>query len=109
MLGKLLEPAPLRLEAVEPADGSLIVWFNREPELLFEPVLGTLNYRFAKAYGREQAGQLQVHNSFVNWRVERNQRGDLQLLLVAPRPLSGQWRGAAEDGRWRVELALRLE
>nr|WP_322942056.1 hypothetical protein [Pseudomonas sp. s4] len=42
----------------------------------------------------------------MNWRIERDGR-DLLLVLVSPRPLDGEWRGAQEDGRWRAHLLLR--
>ena len=108
MLGRLFEPAPLRIEAGEPWADGLQIWFNREPQALAEHSQGTLVYRFVNAYGRERHGRLDLGGTPVNWRIERDGR-DLRLVLVATRPLGGQWRGAKVDGRWRVRLTLRRE
>ncbi|ERI53334.1 hypothetical protein EA796_18595 [Pseudomonas sp. AOB-7] len=108
MLGRLFEPAPLRIEDAEPWAAGLQVWFNREPEALAEHVQGALSYRFVDAYGRERQGRLDLDGTPVNWRIQREGR-DLRLMLVAARPLGGEWRGAEVDGRWRVRLTLRRE
>lgn len=108
MLGRLFEPAPLRIEGAEPWAGGLEIHFNREPEVFSEHFDGALIYRFVDAYGREREGRLDLGGGLVNWRIQRDGR-DLRLILVAARPLGGEWRGAAEGGRWRVRLALRPE
>lgn len=108
LLGRLFEPAPLRVEDAEPWAEGLQVWFNREPAVLDEHFAGTLAYRFTDAYGRERQGRIDLGGSPVNWRIQREGR-DLRLMLVAVRPLAGEWRGAAVDGRWRVRLTLRRE
>lgn len=108
LLGRLFEPAPLRIEGAEPLAAGLQVWFNREPQALEEHLQGALSYRFVDAYGRERQGRLDLGGTPVNWRIQREGR-DLRLLLVATRPLGGEWRGADVDGRWRVRLTLRRE
>ena len=42
----------------------------------------------------------------VNWRLRRTD-GGLLLTLVAARPLQGDWAGAPQDGRWRLQVNLR--
>ncbi|UTH31354.1 hypothetical protein [Ectopseudomonas hydrolytica] len=108
MLGRLFDPPPLRIEDVEPWAEGLQLLFNREPQAHAEPFGGALVYRYENAYGREREGQLNLALGLVNWRVQRDGR-DLLLVLVSPRPLAGQWHGAQEDGRWRARLALRPE
>ncbi|AVO53573.1 hypothetical protein [Ectopseudomonas mendocina] len=108
MLGRLFDPPRLRIEDAEPWEQGLQLWFNREPQALSEHVNGALVYRFDDAYGRVRDGQLSLPMGLVNWRIERDGR-DLLLVLISPRPLDGEWRGAPEDGRWRVRLALRPE
>lgn len=107
-MGRLFEPAPLRIEDAQPAGQGLVLQFNREPQVLAEHVGGALAYRFENAFGRERQGRLELGGHPVNWRIQREGR-DLRLMLVATRPLRGEWRGAAEDGGWQVRLALRSE
>lgn len=106
MLGRLFEPPRIHIEDVEPWEQGLQLWLNREPQARVEHVDGALVYRYEDAYGRVRDGQLKLPLGLVNWRVERDGR-DLLLVLVSPRPLDGEWRGAQEDGRWRARLALR--
>lgn len=106
MIGRAFDPPRLRIEQVEPWEQGVQLWFNREPQALAEHADGALRYRFEDAYGRVREGRLSLPLGLVNWRVERDGR-DLLLVLVSPRPLDGEWRGAEEDGRWRVQLALR--
>jgi hypothetical protein len=40
--------------------------------------------------------------------VQKSDKG-LLLNLLAARPLRGEWRGATEDGRWRLQVSLREE
>lgn len=108
MLGRLFDPAPLRIEGAEPWSDGLLIDFNREPEVLVEHFDGALAYRFENSFGREREGRIQLQGNPVNWRIQRDGR-DLLLILVAARPMGGEWRGGDEDGRWRVRLALRPE
>lgn len=108
IIGRAFDPPHLRVEAAEPWEQGLQLWFNREPQVSAEHVDGALLYRFEQAYGRVREGQLKLPLGLVNWRIERDGR-DLLLVLVSPRPLSGEWRGSEVDGRWRVQLALRPE
>ncbi|MGP0173070.1 hypothetical protein ACSVIJ_14440 [Pseudomonas sp. NCHU5208] len=108
MIGRVFDPPRLRVEAAEPWAQGLQLWFNRAPEAQAEPVDGALRYRFEDAYGRVREGQLKLPLGMVNWRIERDGR-DLLLVLISPRPLSGEWRGSEVDGRWRVQLTLRPE
>ncbi len=106
MIGRVFEPPRLRIEDAEPWAQGLQLWFNREPPQQAEHVEGALVYRYEDAYGRVRDGQLKLPLGLVNWRIERDGR-DLLLVLVSPRPLDGEWRGAQEDGRWRAHLLLR--
>jgi hypothetical protein len=105
MIGRLTAPVPAALEQVETGPDRLVLWFNHETQVHGEHVDGALAMLFA-AGGRAQNGQLQVNGKFVNWRVAQSDRG-LFLNVVAARPLIGQWRGAEENGRWRLEILLR--
>ena len=106
MLGRLFDPPRLHIEAVEPWEQGLQLWLNREPQAQAEHVDGALVYRYEDVYGKVRDGQLKLPLGLVNWRVKRDGR-DLLLVLVSPRPLDGEWRGAQVDGRWRARLALR--
>ena len=106
MLGRLCDPPRLHIEEIEPWEQGLQLSLNREPQAQSEHIDGALVYRYEDAYGRVRAGQLQLPLGLVNWRLERDGR-DLLLVLVSARPLDGEWRGAWEDGRWRARLALR--
>ncbi|WP_417707581.1 hypothetical protein [Pseudomonas sp.] len=106
MIGRVFDPPRLRIEDAEAWEQGLQLWFNREPQAQAEHVDGALVYRYEDVYGRVREGQLKLPLGLVNWRLERDGR-DLLLVLVSPRPLDGEWRGAQEDGRWRARLALR--
>ena len=85
--------------------GGLVVWFSAEPKLHGELVDGTLGLLF-DARGKVQSGQLTFNGKSVNWRV-RDTDGGLLLTLVAARALKGDWAGASQDGRWRLQVNLR--
>ena len=108
MIGRVFDPPRLRIEDAEPWAQGLQLWFNREPPQQAEHVDGALVYRYEDAYGRVRDGQLKLPLGLVNWRIERDGR-DLLLVLVSPRPLSGEWRGTKVDERWRARLVLRPE
>lgn len=108
MIGRVFDPPRLRIEDVEPWEQGLQVWFNREPPQQAEHVEGALVYRYGDAYGRVRDGQLKLPLGLVNWRIERDGR-DLLLVLVSPRPLNGEWRASEVDGRWRARLVLRTQ
>ncbi|MBU1332775.1 MAG: hypothetical protein KJ884_06810 [Gammaproteobacteria bacterium] len=104
MIGRLLQPDPLRLDRVETADQALQLWFNVEPQLQATYVSGTVILRF-EAFGREREGQLRWADRLANWRVTRERR-DLVLRVVAARPLRAEWRAEAVDGEWRLTVSL---
>jgi len=107
MIGRLTAPTPVELQQVDVVAGGLVVWFSDEPKLHGELVDGTLGLLFA-AKGRPQNGQLTFNGKSVNWRVRDTDAG-LLLTLVAARALQGDWAGAAQDGRWRMQVILREE
>lgn len=107
MVGRLLEPDALRLERVEAAPQGLTLWFNAEPAVRAAQVAGAYVLRF-ESQGRERHGQLDLHGKPVNWRLTRDQRV-LRLRFVAARPLRGEWRSEALDGRWRLVVSLEQE
>jgi hypothetical protein len=55
---------------------------------------------------RRRTGQLTLNDKDVNWRVRRTD-GGLLLTVVAARALQGDWVGAPQDGRWRLQVNLR--
>ena len=105
MIGRLTAPVPVELQQVEVLPGALVVWFSDEPKLHGELVDGTLGLLF-DAKGKAQNGQLVFNGKSVNWRL-RDTDGGLLLTLVAARALRGDWAGAPQDGRWRLQVNLR--
>ena len=105
MIGRLTAPEPIELQQVDVLEDGLVVWFNDEPKLHGELVDGTLGLLF-DARGKVQSGQLTFNGKSVNWRV-RDTDGGLLLTLVAARALKGDWAGASQDGRWRLQVNLR--
>ncbi|MCW2268600.1 hypothetical protein CQ065_12935 [Pseudomonas sp. MYb187] len=105
MIGRLTTPEPRLLEQVQVVEGGLDLWFNEEPKLHGEEVEGTLALLF-DAQGKAARGQLLLQGKPVSWRVQKSD-GGLLVTLVAARPLHGDWAGAEDDGRWRVQVRLR--
>jgi len=105
MIGKLTTPTPAELQQVSVDPQRLVLWFNHEPQLHGEQVDGTVVMLFA-AEGAAQSGQVLVEGKAANWRIEKADKG-LLLNLVAARPLHGDWTGAGEGDRWRLEIHLR--
>ncbi|NQD91341.1 hypothetical protein HP532_01580, partial [Pseudomonas sp. CrR25] len=105
MIGRLLQPDMLRLQAVDVAGEGLQLWFNVEPKVRAGHFDGAFVLR-VESLGREQQGQLRVQERAVNWRVRRERR-ELVLRVVAARPLRAEWGVEERDGRWR--LLVRLE
>lgn len=95
------------IEEAQGSEQALQLWFNREPQADAEHLDGALIYRFVDAYGRERAGRLLLDGVPINWRIQREGR-DLRLLLLASRPLHGDWQLDKEDGRWRLQLAVQF-
>ncbi|MDP2747376.1 hypothetical protein [Pseudomonas sp.] len=107
MIGRMLQPDPLRLASVEVAQQGLQLWFNVEPKVRVDHIAGVFFLR-VESLGREQQGQLRLQDKMVNWRLRREGR-DLLLRLLAARPLRGEWRAEALDGRWRLTVSLAYE
>ncbi|MGO2201248.1 hypothetical protein [Pseudomonas helleri] len=105
MIGRLTMPEPTELQQIEVQPQGLVVWFNHEPKLHGEWVDGTLGLLFA-AKAQPQNGQLKVNGRDVNWRVSRTDAG-VMLTLVAACALKGDWAGAPQDGRWRLQVNLQ--
>ncbi|MEX5339896.1 hypothetical protein [Pseudomonas sp. I2] len=104
MIGRLTAPEEHVLERVEVVQDGLDLWFDDEPRLRGENVDGTLALLF-QAEGKAQQGQLRLQGKPVGWRVRKSEEG-LLLTVVAARPLHGEWAGAKEAGRWRVQVRL---
>lgn len=107
MIGRMLQPDPLRLASVEVAEQGLQLWFNVEPKVRADHIEGAFFLRF-ESLGREQQGQLHLQGRVVNWRVRREGR-ELLLRMVAARPLHAEWRAEELDGRWRLTVSLAYE
>ncbi|UVK82767.1 hypothetical protein LOY46_25090 [Pseudomonas sichuanensis] len=104
MIGRLTAPDERVLQQVEVVQDGLNLWFNEEPQLHGENVEGTVALAF-QAEGKAQRGQLFLQDKPVAWRVQKGKEG-LLLTLIAARPLQGQWSGAEDDGRWKVQVRL---
>ncbi|ATP52500.1 hypothetical protein PZ739_25950 [Pseudomonas kermanshahensis] len=104
MIGRLTTPDERVLEQVEVVQDGLDLWFNEEPKLHGENVEGTVAVLF-EAQGKAQRGQLSLQGKPVGWRVQKSEEG-LLLTVVAARPLHGEWAGAEDAGRWRVQVRL---
>ena len=107
MIGRLMTPDPIELQRVEVLPQGVAVWFNREPQLHGEMVDGAVALLF-NAKGDAQRGTLKLNERDVRWRIQKSDKG-LLLNLLAARPLRGEWHGATQDGRWRLEVSLREE
>lgn len=105
MIGRLTAPDPTQLQQIDVQPHGLVVWFNNEPTLHGEWVDGTLRMMLA-AKGQPQNGQLKLNGKDVNWRVSQMDAG-LMLTFVAARALKGDWAGAPQDGRWRLQVNLQ--
>jgi len=104
MIGRLTAPDERELQQVKVVQEGLELWFNEEPKLHGENVEGTVALLF-QARGKAQQGQLSLQGKPVSWRVQNSKEG-LLLTVVAARPLHGEWAGAEDDGRWRVQVKL---
>ncbi|HHJ1295964.1 hypothetical protein OGV25_25020 [Pseudomonas sp. P1B16] len=104
MIGRLTTPDERVLEQVVVVQDGLDLWFNEEPKLHGENVEGTVAVLF-EAQGKAQRGQLYLQGKPVGWRVQKSEEG-LLLTVVAARPLHGEWAGAEDAGRWRVQVRL---
>ena len=104
MIGRLTAPEDHVLEQVEVVQDGLDLWFDDEPKLHGENVEGTVAVLF-QAEGKAQRGQLSLQGKPVSWRLQNSKEG-LLLTVVAARPLQGEWAGAEDAGRWRVQVRL---
>lgn len=104
MIGRLTTPDERQLQQVEVVQDGLELWFNAEPQLHGENVQGTVALLF-QAQGKAQHGQLSLQGKPVSWRVQQSDKG-LLLTVVAARALRGEWAGAEDAGRWRVQVKL---
>ncbi|NQD80804.1 hypothetical protein HP436_11505 [Pseudomonas sp. CrR14] len=104
MIGRLFHPDAMHLKEVDAADDRLVLWFNVEPRVQVGSFQGAFLLRF-EGLGREQQGQLQIAGRAANWRVVREGR-ELELRVLAARPLRGEWHAEKVDGRWRLTIRL---
>lgn len=104
MIGRLFHPDAMHLKAVETEDDRLLLWFNVEPQVQVSDAHGTFALRF-KGLGRERQGQLQIAGRVANWRVVRDGR-ELELRVVAARPLRAAMDAEEVEGRWRLTVRL---
>ncbi len=104
MIGRLFHPDAMHLKAVETEDDRLLLWFNIEPQVQVSDAHGTFALRF-KGLGRERQGQLQIAGRVANWRVVRDGR-ELEVRVVAARPLRAAMDAEEVEGRWRLTVRL---
>ncbi|MBF8744221.1 MULTISPECIES: hypothetical protein [Pseudomonas] len=104
MIGRLTAPEERVLERIAVVQDGLDLWFNEEPKLHGENVEGTVALLF-EAEGKVQRGQLDLGGRPVAWQLRKSKEG-LLLTVVAARPLHGDWAGAEDAGRWRVQVRL---
>ncbi len=104
MIGRLFHPDAMHLKAVETEDDRLLLWFNVEPQVQVSDAHGTFALRF-KGLGRERQGQLQIAGRVANWRVVRDGR-ELEVRVVAARPLRAAMDAEEVEGRWRLTVRL---
>lgn len=104
MIGRLFHPDAMHLKALEVVDDRLVLWFNVEPQVRVGSFQGTFLLRF-EGLGREQQGQVQVAGRAANWRIAREGR-ELELRVLAARPLRGEVGAEEVDGRWRLTVRL---
>ncbi|AEF23857.1 hypothetical protein [Pseudomonas fulva] len=104
MIGRLFHPDAMHLKDVEVQDDRLLLWFNVEPHAEISDAHGTFALRF-EGLGRERQGQLQIAGRAANWRVVRDGR-ELQVRVVAARPLRAEMDAEEVEGRWRLTVRL---
>jgi len=104
MIGRLFHPDAMHLKAVEAQDDRLLLWFNVEPQVQVSDAHGTFALRF-EGLGRERQGQLQIAGRAANWRVVREGR-ELEVRVVAARPLRAAMDAEKVEGRWRLTVRL---
>ena len=104
MIGRLFHPDAMHLKAVEAQDDQLLLWFNVEPQVQVSDAHGTFALRF-EGLGRERQGQLQIAGRAANWRVVREGR-ELEVRVVAARPLRAAMDAEKVEGRWRLTVRL---
>ncbi|MGN2405368.1 hypothetical protein ACTACD_06150 [Pseudomonas syringae] len=107
IIGRLQQPVPVELEQIEELPTGLALWFDEEPRYEGSTVDGAVVLRL-DASGRPWSGQLRFDSKVARWKLERGEKG-LVLMLLAARPLQGDWRTEKVDGRWRLEVSLREE
>lgn len=103
-IGRITAPGPVQLLRVEPVDGGLQLWFDREPELYSQDVEGAVGMLF-QAEGSATNGRLGSAGANVSWRVQNTEKG-LLLHFVATRPLTADWDGAKRDGDWLLHVRV---
>ena len=104
MIGRLFHPDAMHLKAVEAQDDHLLLWFNVEPQVQVSDAHGTFALRF-EGLGRERQGQLWIAGRAANWRVVREGR-ELEVRVVAARPLRAAMDAEKVEGRWRLTVRL---
>ncbi|CAH0268045.1 hypothetical protein SRABI70_03404 [Pseudomonas sp. Bi70] len=104
MIGRLFHPDAMHLKAIETQDDRLLLWFNVEPQVQVSDAHGAFALRF-EGLGRERQGQLQIAGRAANWRVVRDGR-ELEVRVVAARPLRAAMDAEEVEGRWRLTVRL---
>ena len=104
LIGRLVDPGPVRLEAVQALENGLQLRFDRQAEFHQEDIDGAFGMLLL-AEGGDQQGTLRIDGMPVRWRVQPTGRG-LLVHLVAVRALQVDARGEELDGRWRLVLEV---
>lgn len=104
MIGRLVNPGPVRLEAVQALENGLQLRFDRKAEFHQEDIDGAFGM-FLLAEGRAQQGTLSIDGVPVRWRIRPTERG-LLVHFVAVRALQVDARGVERDGGWGMVLEV---
>lgn len=108
MLGRVLQPDPVRLLQLDAEGAGLTLWFDREPGVQADASQGVFALHL-QAQGRADEGQLRLsEGALVNWRLRPGDDA-LTLLFVATRPLRGTWHAEADGERWRLQVSVALQ
>ena len=104
LIGRLVDPGPVRLEAVQALADGLQLRFGRQAEFQHQDIDGAFGM-LLMAEGQAQQGQLNVEGMPVRWHIQPTERG-LLVHFVAVRALQVEVQDDALDGGWTLVLRV---